>query len=68
MVSAIPSDLFSVVSHLNRCNNLSCYCASLAYTRKKSAEARRLSLQKQFGCFNLRVVTMVADKLKRQWL
>jgi len=27
-----------------------------------------VSLQKQVGCFNHRVVTMVADKLKRQWL
>jgi len=27
-----------------------------------------LTLQKQVGCFNHRVVTMVADKLKRQWL
>ena len=27
---------------------------------------RSLSLQKQVGCFNLRVVTMVADKLKVQ--
>ena len=26
------------------------------------------TLQKQVGCFNHRVVTMVADKLKRQWL
>ena len=26
------------------------------------------SLQKQVGCFNHRVVTMVANKLKRQWL
>ena len=26
------------------------------------------TLQKQVSCFNLRVVTMVADKLKRQWL
>ena len=26
------------------------------------------SLQKQIGCFNHRVVTLVADKLKRQWL
>ena len=24
--------------------------------------------QKQIGCFNHRVVTLVADKLKRQWL
>ena len=28
----------------------------------------RLSLQKQVGCFNHRVVTLVADKLERQWL
>ena len=26
------------------------------------------SLQKQIGCFNHRVVTLVADKLKKQWL
>ena len=26
------------------------------------------ALQKQVGCFNHRVVTMVADKLKRMWL
>ena len=26
------------------------------------------ALQKQVGCFNYRVVTMVADKLERQWL
>ena len=26
------------------------------------------ALQKQVGCLNHRVVTMVADKLKRQWL
>jgi len=26
------------------------------------------TLQKQVGCFNHRVVTMVADKLERQWL
>ena len=26
------------------------------------------SLQKQIGCFNHRVVTLVADKPKRQWL
>ena len=26
------------------------------------------SLKKQVGCFNHRVVTTVADKLKRQWL
>ena len=26
------------------------------------------ALQKQVGCFNHRVVTIVADKLKRQWL
>ena len=26
------------------------------------------ALQKQIGCFNLRVITMVADKLKRHWL
>ena len=27
-----------------------------------------VSLQKQIGCFNHRVVTLVADKPKRQWL
>ena len=27
-----------------------------------------ISLQKQIGCFNLRVVTMVAEELKVQWL
>ena len=26
------------------------------------------TLQKQVGCFNHRVVTLVADKLERQWL
>ena len=26
------------------------------------------ALQKQVGCFNHRVVTLVADKLERQWL
>ena len=26
------------------------------------------ALQKQVGCFNHRVASMVADKLKRQWL
>ena len=26
------------------------------------------TLQKQIGCFNYRVVTMAADKLKREWL
>ena len=26
------------------------------------------SLQEQIGCFNHRVITIVADKLKRQWL
>ena len=26
------------------------------------------TLQKHIGCFNHRVVTLVADKLKRQWL
>ena len=26
-----------------------------------------ISLQKKIGCFNHRVVTMVVDKLKRQW-
>ena len=26
------------------------------------------TLKKQVGCFNHRVVTTVADKLKRQWL
>ena len=25
-------------------------------------------LQKQVGCFNHRMVTLVADKLERQWL
>ena len=29
---------------------------------------RSLSLQNKVGCFNLRVVTMAADKLERQWL
>ena len=28
----------------------------------------KYSQQKQIGCFNHRVVTLVADKLKRQWL
>ena len=28
----------------------------------------RPTLQKQVGCFNHRVVTTVADKLKRPWL
>ena len=28
----------------------------------------RNSLQKQVGCFNHRVVALVADKLERQWL
>ena len=27
-----------------------------------------ISLQKQVDCFNHRVVTLVADKLKKQWL
>ena len=26
------------------------------------------TLQKQIGCFNHRVVALVADKLERQWL
>ena len=29
---------------------------------------RTYTLQKQVGCFNHRVVTLVADKLERQWL
>ena len=29
---------------------------------------RRVRLQKPIGCFNHRVVTLVAEKLKRQWL
>ena len=28
----------------------------------------QITLKKQVGCFNHRVVTTVADKLKRQWL
>ena len=27
-----------------------------------------ITLQKQVGCFNHRVVALVADKLERQWL
>jgi len=26
------------------------------------------TLQKQVGCFNHRVVTLIADKLERQWV
>ena len=28
----------------------------------------KATLQKQVGCFNHRVATLVADKLERQWL
>ena len=35
-------------------------CCEVFFMKKK--------MQKQVGCFNLRVVTMVADKLKRQWV
>ena len=33
-----------------------------------SAPPPGTTLNKQVGCFNHRVVTKVADKLKRQWL
>ena len=32
------------------------------------ASQTHTSLQKQGGCFNPRVVTMVTDKLERHWL
>ena len=32
------------------------------------ASRAHTSLQKQGGCFNHSVVTMVTDKLERQWL
>ena len=38
------------------------------WENSKGTINKQRSLQKQIGCFNLRVVTMVADKLKRQWL
>ena len=31
-------------------------------------EDAQYALQKQFGCFNHRVVSLVADKLEQQWL
>ena len=34
----------------------------------KAIKGAVVTLQKQVGCFNHRVVTMVADKLERQWL
>ena len=40
------------------------YSSYHAYT----SLSMHISLQKQVGCFNHRVVTMVADKLKRHWL
>ena len=36
--------------------------------RTQIREGRLNALQKQVGCFNHRVVTLVADKLERQWL
>ena len=36
--------------------------------RRCSLESCANALQKQVGCFNHRVVTLVADKLERQWL
>ena len=40
------------------------YCFVLV----KSQMGGLSTLQKQVGCFNHRVVTLVADKLERQWL
>ena len=37
-------------------------------TSKSACRLLSYTLQKQVGCFNHRVITMVADKLKRQWL
>ena len=33
-----------------------------------ASELRKATLQKQVGCFNHRVVALVADKLERLWL
>ena len=42
-------------------------CYSL-FSKPNACWVIAISLQKQGCCFNHRVVTMVADKLERQWL
>ena len=43
-----------------------CLCCSAEFPLRTEALSIIATLQKQVGCFNHRVVTMVADKLKRQ--
>ena len=62
------------VMHLdNPANILECIMAVFVYCIYHSEVSSCIyrnsvsSLQKQVGCFNHRVVALVADKLERQW-
>ena len=65
--SVVPKDLGTTVTfctHGFTTQVVVLHKVLLQYVQRTSIHA----LQKQVGCFNHQVVTMVADKLETQWL
>ena len=64
LLRLLPIRLFHSCMCLT-CDCCQCCCSYIFWTVSSYRASESLSLQKQVGCFNNRVVTMVTDKLAR---